>query len=174
MAKKSRRERKLERARRCHTKERLAAKCALNERHAAPDLAIPDPPKSDVRLIMRAVEVRRSPLERAVEADEDRAIDRLLRRLVNEGVIEPEGLEALAYWTTLDQFVASRSQRWTPTARDRLNSLRLWHGNNQPTEFGRELWQRFRLRMRREGALSRILEGRIIGSPATAARRRAA
>ncbi len=113
-------------------------------------------------------------LENAAVFDEERTFDRALRFMLQEGFVNEEAIASLAWRVTLADFISARTGFWTEMAKTRLNmAIRLWGSNGKMTDFSHEVWRLFRMRMRREGALARIIYGDISRPKQRAARKAA-
>lgn len=138
----------------------------------------PPPPSSYIRAVRtrcdEAPEVRyrwehvRSGLVIAEDLDSDRAFDRAIFWMLQDGHVDAESIEAMRYCHALWDFIWKRVGGWTSFSKRRLRSIsshRLWDSNGIPTELGEEVWRLFRIRIRREGALDKILTQRIARKP---------
>jgi hypothetical protein len=86
--------------------------------------------------------------------------------------VDPDGINSLQMHPSLDGFLSTGLTFWSEEAKDELrvlNGQAMWDDDNRPTEFGEELWRLFRIRVRREGALTNILRKRIKSSAPRAA-----
>ncbi|MEK7655748.1 MAG: hypothetical protein AAB386_03665 [Patescibacteria group bacterium] len=110
-------------------------------------------------------------LKRAAEFDKARTLDWALRSMVLQGSVTQDAITLLACHVTLEKFLYAQTGFWTYEAKARLNAaIRMCDGVWQPAYFREEVWRLFRLRIRREGALTRIVRGNIIYSKAAGKR----
>jgi hypothetical protein len=102
-------------------------------------------------------------LKRAAEFDKARTLDWVLRSMILEGSVTQDAVASLLCHVTLEKFLYAQTGFWTYKTKYRLNeAMRLCDGVRQPAYFREEVWRLFRLRIRREGALTRIVRGNII------------
>lgn len=136
---------------------------------------IPPPPESGVRLVraLPANQVLTDENEekdlKVKEIDRGRLFDQVLRSLYGFCLFR-EDLMQMTYYISLREFLKRCTWRQAALRRARrVNGVTLWYNVEdrgeefppiwQPTVIGEEVWQRFRLRIRRESALARITDG---------------
>lgn len=124
---------------------------------------IPPPPDSGVRLVQRPTDrefTAEEIAEHIEQIDHDRLFDKVLRALYGVYLVRTD-LEQMMYYVTLEEFLVRCT--WGRIAFQKasiVNGVALWgSGTRRPTAIGEGVWQRFRLRIRRESALVRITEG---------------
>ncbi|MFH1078259.1 MAG: hypothetical protein V1745_03210 [Patescibacteria group bacterium] len=137
----------------------LEGALALDEQVLAPP-----PPPSHVR----AVSTRR-PLVRhgltpsfaiAAELDIQHAFDEAILQQCLVGRLGATSVEALRFCRDFGSFIRRRVGSWTRSSKHGVRSVgghRLWDSNGFPTEIGEEVWNLFRLRIRRQGAIEAIV-----------------
>lgn len=137
-------------------------------------LNVPAPPVSEVRLVEeRASEnslagglsVSRLRVTqfipcRAEEQDRERVIDQRLIQMLQRGIVSPEAVRELRYCVQLQDFQTLPVRHWNGQREELrfLGDSQLWDRAGNSTELGEELWRLFRLRIRREGALEKIIQ----------------
>lgn len=91
--------------------------------------------------------------------DNERAVDRHLRRMLHQGEATHRDVRRLQYCVRLDD-VFRHTQRWSAGFLDGFCMIRghaLWdHQHCRATVLGEELWKKFRRRIRTKGALLAI------------------
>lgn len=182
--KKSRRERKLE------TQKTLRRKTQEIRKETPPEIPSGAPPQNVVSIVHAvtplptdsgreeavarvnttvAEVIPSRPLAETIDAN--RAFDWRLRRLLLDRLLTPEDLEVMRFSVSLAAFVRSR-RRIAPEAINTLRTigyLPLWDEHGGITSLGHDVWEGFRLRIRTEGAIQRVLNGTIIKNRSRAA-----
>jgi hypothetical protein len=128
---------------------------------AAP--TIPSPPESGVRLVEQPIEETVDFSEKIEEIDRERLFDLKIRSLLGICLRIDDVLQ-MSYYVTLREFLARCT--WKAGALNQarvVNGVVLWTQSFSSTREGEEVWCRFRLRIRREGAHRRIINGTIGG-----------
>ncbi|MFH2232250.1 MAG: hypothetical protein ABII13_03725 [Patescibacteria group bacterium] len=102
----------------------------------------------------------RQALIMAQRMDDRRAFDLRIRNLLTRRYITAEAVESLRYMHRLSELSSGRNHHWSHYSIAELQHLAgilLFHKSGNPTEFGEQLWELFKLRIRRKGALDYIL-----------------
>jgi hypothetical protein len=139
---------------------RLVEACEEKEDEDA-ILEVPAPAKHNH---LKRVWKTRAALVHAKKLDEARSLDWRLFHLLRLRYMDADGISSLQMHPTLDGFLQRHLSFWSEEAKDALrvlNGQAMWDNDYRPTEFGEELWRLFRIRVRREGALTNILRKRI-------------
>ncbi|MCR4278372.1 MAG: hypothetical protein NUV81_00505 [bacterium] len=125
-------------------------------------------PKISRKISGRGYDSRHRAVVHAAKLDRKRILDRQLRWLLDKGYVSDKQMLALNYCIDL-QSVVRGAPRWPANTLRLLRRLMgsdaniMWNEvTNMPTLLGCEVWARFRRRIRREGALLRVVEGRIL------------
>ena len=118
----------------------------------------------------RGYHLRSRTIWRAVQLDKKRTLDKHLRWMLDRGYVGIKQIQTLRYCIRFRDILRGDA-RWSAIALHLLRRLMasdaniMWHEKTgAPTMLGDEIWVRFRSRIRKEGALQRIVEGRIVGS----------
>lgn len=125
---------------------------------------IPPPPDSHVRLVAPQPQEEEALVDHSAqieEIDRERLFDLRIRSLLGL-CLRAEDVLKMVYYAMLSDFL--KHCAWGPLPLSKvgtINGVALWTRSGSPTAEGEEVWRRFRLRIRREGALRRIVDGTI-------------
>jgi hypothetical protein len=99
--------------------------------------------------------------------DRDRRLDLAMRRCLDMHLVHLESIMSVMYYVTFGDFL--RHACWNIAALDQFRFLQgrtLWFWSSRSgcvaTQYGEDVWQLFRYRVRREGAHRRVVTGSIL------------